>query len=62
MGKWKIALEQKIELGEDDLWKTWNEYFEDLYNMDTEAGVTVNMGSFEGTRRGKFFGGGGDDK
>ena len=30
--------------------------------MDTEAGVTVNMGSFEGTRRGKFFGGGGDDK
>ena len=32
-----------MEMGEDDLQKTWKKYFEDLYNFDTKEGVKLNM-------------------
>ena len=41
---------------EKDVGKTWKEYFEDLYNMDTKDQVTVNMCCFYGNRRGNCFG------
>ena len=31
----------RLEIGEDDLQKTWEEYFEDIYNV-----VTVTMCGF----------------
>ena len=31
-------------------------YFEDLYNIDTQEQLTVHMGSFDGIRRGNYFG------
>ena len=35
---------------------TWKEYFEDLYNVETEEEVTINRWSFDGARRGNYFG------
>ena len=32
-------------------------YFEDLYNMDTQGQVTVHMDDFGGVQRGDYFGG-----
>ena len=37
--------------------KIWEEYFEDLYNIDTQEDVTVHMCGFDGIRRGNYFGG-----
>ena len=33
----------KLVVAEDNVQKTWREYFEDLYNMDTEEQVSVGM-------------------
>ena len=33
------------------------EYFEDLYNIDTQEQVAVHMFGFGGIRRGNYFGG-----
>ena len=30
----------------DDMRRTWKEYFEDMYNNDTEEQVAVNMQGF----------------
>ena len=35
----------------------WKEYFEDLYNIDTQEQVAVPMCGFDGIRRGYYFGG-----
>ena len=37
--------------------KIWREYFEDLYNIDTQEEVAVYMCGFDGIRRGNNFGG-----
>ena len=37
--------------------RIWKEYFEDLYNTDTQEKVTVHMCGFDGNRRGNYFGG-----
>ena len=37
--------------------RIWQEYFEDLYNIDTQEQVTVFMCGFDETRRGKYSGG-----
>ena len=34
----------------------WKDYFEDLYNMDTEEQVSIQMGGFGGVQRGNCFG------
>ena len=37
--------------------KMWKEYFEDLYNLDTEEVIAVHMCGFHGIQRGNYFGG-----
>ena len=36
--------------------RIWKEYFEDLYNIDTQEQVEVHMCSFDGIQRGNFGG------
>ena len=43
-------------MGQDEVQRTWKEYFEVLYNMDTEQ-VTVHMCGFGEVRRENYFGG-----
>ena len=43
--------------GEDKVRKIWKEYFEDLYNIDTQGQVVVHMCGFDGIRRVNYFGG-----
>ena len=33
----------RLTQGEDEVRKIWKEYFEDLYNIDTQEQVTVDM-------------------
>ena len=35
----------------------WKDYFEDLYNRDTQKEVAVHMCGFDGVRRDNYFGG-----
>ena len=36
--------------------KIWKKYFEDLYNIDTQEEVAINMCCFVRIRRGNYFG------
>ena len=36
--------------------RIWKEYYEDLYNIDTQEQVAVHMFGFDGVRRGNYFG------
>ena len=36
--------------------KIWKDYFEDLYNIDTQEQVAVHMCGFDGIRRSNYFG------
>ena len=47
----------RLAQGEDEARKIWKEYFEDLYNIDTQEQVAVHMCGFDGIRRGNYFGG-----
>ena len=38
--------------GEDEARKTWKDYFEDLYNIDTQDEVAVQMPDFDSIWRG----------
>ena len=42
-----------VVVRKDDMLKTWKEYFEDLYNMDT--GERICVCCFDGARRGYYF-------
>ena len=46
-----------MALGEDEVQKIWKNYFEDLYNIDTQEQVAVHMCGFDGVQRGNYFGG-----
>ena len=48
---WRLELEE-IELG-----RLWKEYFEDLYNIDSQEQVSAHMCGFDGVLRGNYFGG-----
>ena len=37
--------------------RVWKDYFQDLYNIDTEEQVTVQMCFFDGNRRVNYLGG-----
>ena len=37
--------------------RIWKEYFKDLYNIDTQEQVAVQMCGFDGIWRGNYFGG-----
>ena len=45
----------RLAQGEDGARKIWKEYFEDLYNIDTQEEVAVHMCGFDGIRRGNYF-------
>ena len=40
----------RLAQGEDEVRRIWNEYFEDLYNIDTQEQVAVYMCDFDGRR------------
>ena len=40
---------------EDEVRRIWKEYYEDLYNIDTQEQVAVYMCSFDRIRRGNYF-------
>ena len=44
-------------MGEVEVRRIWKEYFKDLYKIDTQEQVAVNMCSFDGVQRGNYFGG-----
>ena len=46
----------RLSLGEDEVRRIWNDYFEDLYNIDREQ-VTVYMCGFDGIQIGNYCGG-----
>ena len=48
---------RRLALEELEVRSTWKEYFEDLYNIDTQELVAVHMCSFDGVRRGNYVGG-----
>ena len=47
----------RLAQGEDEVRRIWKEYFEDLYNIDTQDQVTVHMCGFDRIQRGNYFGG-----
>ena len=47
----------RLAQGEDEIRKMWKEYFENLYNIDIQEEVAIQMCGFDGTRRGNYFGG-----
>ena len=50
-GNWRLVLE------EAEVQRIWKDYFEDLYNIDTQEQVSVHMCGFDGVWRGNYFGG-----
>ena len=47
----------KLAHEEDEVRKIWKEYFEDLYNIDSQEQIAVHMCGFYGIWRGNYFGG-----
>ena len=47
----------RLTQGEDKVRRIWKEYFEDLYNIDTEEQVAAHMCGFDGIWRENYFGG-----
>ena len=48
---------ERLAQGEYEVLKIWKEYFEDLYNIDTQEQVEVHMCGFDGIWRGNYCGG-----
>ena len=46
---------ERLEQGEEEVGSIWKEYFENLYNIDTQEQVSVYMCGFDGIRRGNYF-------
>ena len=47
----------RLAQGEDEAKKICKQYFEDLYNIDTQEEVAAPMCDFDGIQRGNYFGG-----
>ena len=45
----------RLAQGRDELREIWKEYFEDLYNVNTQEQVVVHKCAFNGIRRGNYF-------
>ena len=45
-----------LPVGENEGRRTWKDCFENLYNMDTQEQVAVEMCGFGGVQRGNYFG------
>ena len=37
--------------GENEVQRTWKDYYQDMYNMDTQEQVAVHMCGFDGAQR-----------
>ena len=48
-------LNGNLELGEKEVRRIWKDYFEDLYNIDTQGKVAVRMCGFDGIQSGNYF-------
>ena len=46
---------RKLAQGEDEVRRIWKEYFEVLYNIDTQEQVAVHICGFDGIWRGNYF-------
>ena len=46
---------ERLALREDKVRRVWEDYFEDLYNMDNKEGVAIHMCGFEGVQKGTYF-------
>ena len=49
-GNGRLALEEII------VQSIWKDYFEDLYNIDTQQQVAVHICGFDGIQRSNYFG------
>ena len=47
----------RLAQGEDEVRMIWKEYFEDLYNTDTQEEVVVHMCGCDGLWKSNYFGG-----
>ena len=47
----------RLVLEDVEVRRICKEYYEDLYNIDTQEQVAVHMCGFDGVRRGNYFGG-----
>ena len=47
----------RLVMEEAEVRRIWKEYYENLYNIDTQEQVAIHMCVFDGVRRGKYFGG-----
>ena len=45
----------RLAQGEDEVGNIWKEYFEDLYNINTQEQVIVHMCGFDEIQRGYYF-------
>ena len=48
---------ERLTLQEVEVQRIQKENFEDLYNIDTQEQVAIHICSFDGVRRGNYFGG-----
>ena len=47
----------RLALEEAEVRMIWKEYYEDLYNIDTQEQVAIPLCGFDGVQRGNYFGG-----
>ena len=47
----------RLLLEETEVQRIWKEYYEDLYNIDTQKQVAIHMCGFDKVWSGKYFGG-----
>ena len=47
----------RLVLEEAEVQRIWKEFYEDLYNIDTQEQVAVHRCSFYGIRKSNYFGG-----
>ena len=45
----------RLVMGEVEVRRIWEEYFEDINNADTQEQVAIHMCGFDGARRGNYF-------
>ena len=48
---------RRLAQGDGEVRRIWKEYFEDLYDIDTQEQATVYMCGCDGVQRGNYFGG-----
>ena len=48
---------ERLAQGEDEVRIIWKEYFEDMYNIDTQEQVAVQICGYDEIQRENYFGG-----